>query len=376
MIDAATRSPTEERARQYHRWQFRLSVAGFLLAAAYLVLLLTTGAAVSLRTTLVQLGLPWWLQLPLALVALGLPYELISLPLNLVSGFWLPRRFGLLHQSFGRWLWDSVKGGLIGGGLLLIGAELVYGLMRATEWWWLWAAGVFLAGYALLAWVAPIWLLPLFYRLTPLEDGELRHRLVALANGVGVPVFGVWVADQSSKSRTANAAVTGLRGTRRIILFDTLIKEFSPDEVEVVLAHELAHHVQRDVQRGIVVQGALTLLTFWVADHALVAGAQALGFDGPDDLAGLPLFGLILMGVSMVLLPLANGWSRHVERQADDFALRVTGNVSAFISAMERLATLNLAERDPHPLKEFFLHSHPSIGRRIARARPLLRSSG
>jgi STE24 endopeptidase len=365
---------TGDRARSYHRWQFWLGALSFSLAIGYLTALLVTGTAQALRDRLAALTPRWWLELPLALVIFGVPYRLIALPISWLSGFWLPRSFGLLHQPFLKWLWDSAKGALIGGLLALMGAEIVYALLRATAWWWLWSAAAFFAGYALLAWATPIWLVPLFYRLTPLADTDLRDRLLRLAAESGVPVTGVWVADQSRKSRTANAAVIGLWGTRRIILFDTLAQEFKPEEIEVVLAHELGHQVHRDIARGLLIQGVLTLATFRVADLCLRAGSRHLGLLGPSDLAGLPLFALIVMGAGLLVLPLANGWSRHVERSADEFALRVSGKPSAFIGAMERLAELNLAERDPHPVKEFLLYSHPSIGRRISRAQALLRS--
>jgi STE24 endopeptidase len=363
---------TEERARTYHRWQFALSLGGFVLAALYLGAVLATGAAVALRNRLAALGAPWWLELLVCLVALSGAYRFMTLPLSWLSGFWLPRRFGLLHQPFLRWLWDAVKAALIGGALGLLGALLVYGLMRQTPWWWLWAGLVFFAGYALLTLVAPVWLAPLFYRLTPLGDKDLSDRLLLLAHRAGVPVLGVWIADQSRKSRTANAAVTGLGRTRRILLFDTLVAKFTPEETEAVLAHELAHHAHADIWRGFAVQGALSLATFWIADKALRAGSRALHLDAPWDPAGLPLFGLILMAVTVVALPLANGWSRHVERQADDFALRTASDPAAFLTALERLGELNLAERKPHPLKEFSLYSHPSIARRVARARARL----
>ena len=371
---AFDQTPADTRARAYHRRQLALSITELAVSAAYLIALVETGAAARLAAGLTTWTAHWWLALAVMVLVLGVGYRLLSLPLGWLGGFWLPRRYGLLHQSLARWTWDAAKAALIGGALGLLAVEIVYGLMRWSPWWWLWSAGVFLVGYALLALVAPVWLVPLFYRLTPLPDGPLKSRLLALAARVGVPVTGVWVVDQSRKSRTANAAVTGLGRTRRILLFDTLLDTFTPDEVEAVLAHELAHQLHGDIRRGLLVQGALTLVTFWVASWALRAGGAWLGLDGPADIAGLPLLGLVVLAVGLAALPVANGWSRHVEHSADRFALETLGEgagpgPAAFIGAMERLATLNLAERDPHPVEEFFLYSHPPIGRRIAYAR-------
>jgi STE24 endopeptidase len=195
--------------------------------------------------------------------------------------------------------------------------------------------------------------------------------LLALAERAGVPVVGVWIADQSRKSRTANAAVIGLGRTRRILLFDTLVADFTPEEIRSVLAHELGHHVHGDIRRGLAVQGALTLVTFAVADIALRAGVGGWGLSGPADPAGLPWLGLILVVLGVIAMPLGNAFSRRIERQADDFALVTTADAAAFIGAMERLARSNLAERRPHPVKEFMLYSHPAIDRRIARARAI-----
>ncbi|MFI5008171.1 MAG: M48 family metallopeptidase [Solirubrobacterales bacterium] len=367
---APTPAPEEgARARVYHRRQLALSLLGLALSVAYLLVLIATRAAAHLADHVARWTSIWWLELGIVVLVLAGAYRLLTLPLHWLGGYWLPRRFGLLHQPFRRWLWDAGKGALIGAGLGLLAVLTIYGLLRVTPWWWLWGAAVFFAGYTLLALVAPIWLVPLFYRLTPLPDGDLRARLLALAGRVGVPVTGVFVVDQSRKSRTANAAVTGLGRTRRILLFDTLLDQFTAEEIEAVLAHELAHQLHGDIRRGLLVQGALTLVTFWIADLALRWGVGRLGLAGPADIAGLPLFGLILVLVSLAALPVANGWSRRVEWQADRFALETIPDPRAFIGSMERLATLNLAERDPHRLEEFFLYSHPAIARRIAHAR-------
>lgn len=354
-----------DRAAVYHRWQFWLAVSNLLLTLTSLVIVLEGGVTQRVLTS----APAWWLHVAALALALGVGLKILTLPLDLTRGYWLPKRFGLLHQPFGRWCWDRVKAGAIGGALGLGALEIIYGLLRVSAWWWLWAALILFAGSLLLTFVVPVWIVPLFYRLVPLEDRTLKERLMELARRVGVAVVGVWVADQSRKSRAANAALTGLGKTRRILLFDTLITHFTPPEIESVLAHELAHHVHGDVRRGLLVQGAVLLATFWVADWFLRLGSVRFGFQGPQDPAGLPLLALILLLLGLVAAPLVNGFSRRIELQADTFALRITGNPQAFIGAMERLASLNLAERRPNRLKEFFLYSHPSIDRRIDMAR-------
>src|SRR5262249_10466387 len=198
----------------------------------------------------------------------------------------------------------------------------------------------------------------------PLAGAELGERLLALARRAHVAAVGVFVADQSRKSRTANAAVVGIGRTRRIIVFDTLLTGFTPEEIESVLAHELGHHVHGDIRRGLLVHGVLLLVTARLAALGLDAGVPLLGLAGPPDPAGLPWLGLVLLALGLIQLPLGNGFSRWIERQADDFALATTGNAPAFIGAMERLALLNLAERRPNRLKEIVFYSHPALERR------------
>ena len=356
-------------AARYHRLQLVLAAAGLALSIACLVALLLTGAAHALARAAATATDSAWGQIAIVAGVLAGAHALLTFPLAWTRGWWLPRRYGLLHQSLGGWLADRAKAALLAGALGLAAVEVVYALLRATPLWWLWAAVVFLVANVALAFVFPVWIVPLFYRLTPLADEELRERLLTLARRAGVPVVGVWIVDQSRKSRTANAAVVGLGRTRRIVLFDTLAAGFTPEEIESVLAHELGHHVHGDARRGLAVQGALTLASFWLADRLLGAGAPAFGLARASDPAGMPWLALVLLALSLVALPLGNAFSRWVERQADDFALATTGNPGAFIAAMERLAELNLAERRPSRLKELVLYSHPALDRRIARAR-------
>ncbi|MBI2555275.1 MAG: M48 family metalloprotease [Candidatus Rokubacteria bacterium] len=359
--------PADDQAAVYHRWQFWLSCASLLVTILYLAWIVVgvqADPSRHLRPTPL-----WWRDVALYAVILGAGLKLLTSPLDWVRGYWLPTRFGLLHQSFVAWCWDRLKAAAIGGALTLMALEIIYGSLRLSAWWWLWAALVLFAGSLLLTVVVPVWIVPLFYRLVPLKDAALKERLLELTKRVGVAVVGVWVADQSRKSRTANAALTGLGRTRRILLFDTLIAEFTPEEIESVLAHELGHHVHGDLMRGLLVQGTALLATFWAADYLLRLGSARFGYQGPADPWGLPLLALILLLLGLIAAPLTNGFSRRLERQADAFALTTTRSPGAFISAMERLAKLNLAERRPNRLKEFVLYSHPSIERRIELAK-------
>ncbi|MBI2153631.1 MAG: M48 family metalloprotease [Candidatus Rokubacteria bacterium] len=290
--------PADDQAAVYHRWQFWLSCASLLVTILYLAWIVVgvqADPSRHLRPTPL-----WWRDVALYAVILGAGLKLLTSPLDWVRGYWLPTRFGLLHQSFVAWCWDRLKAAAIGGALTLMALEIIYGSLRLSAWWWLWAALVLFAGSLLLTVVVPVWIVPLFYRLVPLKDAALKERLLELTKRVGVAVVGVWVADQSRKSRTANAALTGLGRTRRILLFDTLIAEFTPEEIESVLAHELGHHVHGDLMRGLLVQGTALLATFWAADYLLRLGSARFGYQGPADPWGLPLLALILLLLGLI----------------------------------------------------------------------------
>jgi STE24 endopeptidase len=211
-------------------------------------------------------------------------------------------------------------------------------------------------------------LLPLFYEFKPLQREALAARLVTLADRAGARVFGVFEWRLSDRTKKANAALTGLGRTRRILLSDTLLAGHSDDEIEVILAHELAHHVHRDIWSAIALETALIVIGFFVGDRVLSAFSTSFGLAGKQDIAALPLLLLAMGGVSLLLMPVANARSRAHERRADRYALTMTGNAAAFITAMKRLAAQNLAEQQPSRLVELLFHSHPSTSARIAAA--------
>lgn len=302
----------------------------------------------------------------LALMALT---EAASLPFSFYSGFLMERRYGLSNQTLRSWLADQLKGLLV---LVLLGsgaAMVVYALIRrAPDGWWLPTGIIFAVVIVGLANIAPVVLLPLFYTVKPLDRESLRVRLLSLADRAGARVLGAYEWGLSAKTTKANAALTGLAGTRRILVSDTMLSDYSEDEIEVVLAHELAHHVHGDIWKGLIFESAMTLAGFFVAAQVLRASVERAGLLGPSDVAGMPLLVLAAGAVSLVMLPLAHAMSRAYERSADRFALELTRNPGAFISAMKRLAAQNLAEEHPSKFVEWLFYSHPPIRERIAAA--------
>jgi STE24 endopeptidase len=208
-----------------------------------------------------------------------------------------------------------------------------------------------------------------FYKFEPLPDGELKDRLLRLSERLKVSVRGVYIWKLGEKTRKANAALAGWGRTRRILLSDTLIEEHSPDEIEVVLAHEMAHQVHNDIWKGLAVQTALVFAAFFAVHLALEAWTDALGLRSVSDIANLPLLALVSGAVTLIALPVANGLSRKMERSADEYALEKTGLAEPFASAMDKLASQNLSQKRPNRLVEIIFHSHPSVEKRIGFAR-------
>ena len=222
----------------------------------------------------------------------------------------------------------------------------------------------------LLSNLAPILIMPLFNKYVPLGDEhkELADRLLELARRANTKVKGVFKFDMSKRTKAANAALTGIGNTRRIVLGDTLINEFSTDEIETVLAHELGHHVHRDIPFLITFGTLSTTLSLYLASLALNWAIGYFGFTGPADVAAFPALGLIFGAYGLITMPIENAVSRWRERMADDYALQATGKKEAFASAFTRLANQNLGEVDPEKWVVFMFYSHPPLGERIAKA--------
>lgn len=359
-------SPEAHRYNLIRRW---LGIADFATGFLFLILLLVTHWSDWLR----DLAYRWGFQSYTVALFIYLFFLLaISKVLGVALdyyGFRLERGFKLTNQKLSSWAWDQVKEFLVGlviGGIVV---ELLYFTIRQwPQHWWLLAWSLFMALFILLAQLAPVVLFPIFYKFEPLENEDLRRRLVVLSERAGTRVRGIYRWKLSEKSKKANAALTGLGRTRRIILADTLLDNYTADEIEAVLAHELGHHVHKHILKSIFVQAAITLFGFWAANWTLHYAVDQHMFEELSDFANLPLLALVSVVLSFVLMPAMNAFSRFNERQADRYAFESTASVEPFISSMNKLADQNLAERTPSKWVEMLFHSHPSISRRLAAA--------
>jgi STE24 endopeptidase len=367
-------SPEARRYNKIHRW---LGIADFAVGAAFLILLLATGWTGWLRDLALRRGFQnYTLAVFIYLFFLLLIGKVLGLGLD-YYGFRLERKFQLSTQKLRSWLWDEAKGFFVGLVLAGVVVELLYFMIRQSpQHWWIITWALFMGLFILLAQLAPVALFPIFYKFEPLENEDLRRRLVQLSERAGTRVRGVYRWKLSEKSKKANAALTGLGSTRRIILADTLLDNFAPEEIEAVLAHELGHHFHRHILKSVVVQAAITLLGFWVANVVLHYAVDHHLFEELSDFANLPLLALTATALSLLLMPALNAYSRYNERQADRYAFESIASVEPFISSMNKLAQQNLAERTPSKWIEALFHSHPAISKRVAAAESWSRAQG
>ena len=359
-------SPESRRYNRIKRW---LGVADFALGFGLLVALLATGWTGTLHH-LAERGAPqsYSFAVFLYVLMLMLISKVLGTPLE-YYGFRLEHRYNLSNQRLRSWLWDEFKSLLIGLLMAAIVVELLYTLIRQSpQYWWVIAWAVFLGLVVLLAQLAPVVLFPIFYKFEPLDNEELKRRLIVLSERAGTRVRGVYKWHLSEKSKKANAALTGLGATRRIILADTLLDNYSDDEIEAVLAHELGHHVHRHILKSIFVQAGITLFGFWLANYVLSYAVDRNMFAAMSDFSNLPLLILVSTVLSFLLMPALNAYSRFNERQADRYCFQSVASVEPFISSMNKLAEQNLAEKTPSRWVEWLLHSHPAITKRVAAA--------
>jgi STE24 endopeptidase len=372
---ADTREPTSAEVKRYEREKLRATIASLLLTVAALAILALVAGPHLDAWVRQWVGDNRWLRLTLLAFLYAVGLELLTLPLDFWSGFVLEHRYQLSNLSLQGWVWRRIKGYLLGGPL---GLALLLGLYAllwfSGPWWWLWTAAAWLLVTLILGQLLPVVILPLFYKVTRLDDAPLLDRLQGLARGTGLDVEGIYRLELSAETRKANAALAGLGRTRRVLLGDTLLQEFTPEEIEVVFAHEVGHYVHRHLPKLVVLSVLTACAGLWVANQVLQPAAPGLGYSGSEQLpayqdpAALPLLLLVLSLFALAIAPLQNAISRFFERQCDRYALWRTRNPEAYRAAFLKLARMNKADLEPHPLVVWLFDDHPPIRQRLAMA--------
>ena len=361
----------ESKAARYQRYRRRAETAGVVSGAAMLALVALTPLARWLATGALGFGagLPEVpraaLALVIFLVLLVVAWELAALPASLYLGLRVDRRFANPSIAVEDVLAAQAHATLVAlPAALVAGAALMFSAWIAGAWWWA-VAGALLAG----ALVAALHGAPrLFARLAdvrPLARADLAARLNALAVQARVPVAGVEEMQLDESERTT-AMVAGAGRSRRIFLSSELLRDWTDDEIAVVVAHELGHHAHRDLWRTLAIDASVLAIALFAADRALAELAPALGLAGPRDVAALPFLTLVAGSVWLLLTPLRHAHSRLQERRADEFALSLTGGADAFSSVIRRLGARRLVEDRPSFLTRWLYHRHPTLEQRLA----------
>jgi STE24 endopeptidase len=369
-MDERPAPPTTSREKAYNRIKLRLSIADIILNLVIIAILAFSGISPLIVDFVSRYVSNDYLLFFIFITAVGTIYSALDFPFDFYGGYIIEHRFDLSNQTVAAWLIEKMKGAAIG---IVVGvpvALVFYVFLKLTGWlWWLWFSLFIFFISVFLARIAPVIIFPIFYRFKELESDEIRERISVLLKGQGIPIRGIYSFNLSKDTKKANAGFTGIGRSKRIILSDTLIEHFTPDEIGVVFAHEMGHYKKRHIVKSIVLGSASIFISFFLCGELHRLTLAAMGYAHVYDIAAIPVLFLYLSLFSLVTMPLSNALSRRYEREADRYALDATRDREAFISAMEKLADMNLADRDPNPVTEFMFYSHPSIKKRISFAR-------
>ena len=356
-----------QRAREYTRKKILFSIAELIISMGILLALLLSGLSFTFGSLARSLTSNLYLALLIFVLLVGLMEVILLLPVNFYSGFVLEHKYSLSNQTLINWFLEQIKGLAVGGVIFVPLLLLFYCFLRSFEkLWWIPTAGVIFLVSVVLAKLGPVLILPIFYKFKPLNNEDLKQRLLGLCEEVKLRVQGVFAFNLSKDTKKANAGFTGLGRTRRIIISDTLLENFSPEEVTAIFAHELGHYRYGHLWKGIVIGFLCTFVGLFIIGELYSRSLAAFGFQSLSQIEALPLLALYLLLLGFVIMPLQNSISRYYEKQADCFSIEITKNKAAFISSMKKLAEINLADADPNPIIEFLFYSHPSIKKRIA----------
>ncbi|MFA5145602.1 MAG: M48 family metallopeptidase [Candidatus Omnitrophota bacterium] len=360
-----------EPAKKYSSLKYTFSILETVYQLIFFLALLSLGLSKALSALLLNFipQNPCFV-IPLYTLVVFLVYYLSTLPINFYHSYILERKFSLSNQKIKDWVNDQAKAGIISYIIaLIIISAFYYILKHFIGSWWLVISLFWIFFSLILAKLTPILIIPLFFKYKKISDDALRGRIMNLANKMKVKILDCFEIDFSKKTLKANAAFVGWGSGRRVILSDTLKDKYSYDEIEVILAHEFAHYRLKHLLKLILVNSAVIITCFYIISRTSVYTLSVFGLGSLSDIAALPLILIYFLLFGIVMQPFESYISRRLEINADMMALKVTGLKEAFISMMEKLASQNLADRNPHPLIKFFFFDHPPIDERINMAK-------
>lgn len=359
----------KESAKKYEKIKLTVNITESVISFILLILFLWFGYSKRLELYAYSFTANPYLALVIYGLILGLVSSIISFPVDYAFGYRLEHKFGLSNLTFFGWIGEKAKGALVGSIIAAPIAFLFYWLISSYAFWWLYLACIVWVYSVLLAKIAPVLIFPLFYKFTPIENEELKDKLMALCAKAGFKVSGIYKFNMSKTTKKANAAFTGMGKTKRIILGDTLLETFTGKEIETVFAHELGHYKRGHITKNIFISLFGTFLGLFVMSQLYIKMLPVFGFTEPYEIGALPLLAVIAGVYSFLTSPLTAGISRKFEFEADRYAIDTTRDPDSLESTMKKLAEQNLADDEPNRLVEFWSYSHPSIKRRIEAAR-------
>ena len=359
----------KENLISYSRFKNIWMFADFFIGIGLLSLVLFTGLSAKLRTIAYKARYKffiWWLYFVLFIIV----SYVISFPFDFYREYFVELDYGFMNQSFGQWFLDSIKALALTALLGIIPIWLLYFILERFKKWWLWFSIGSIPLLILLVVIAPVFISPMFNKFTPLENKELETKILTLASKAGIEGSDVFQVDGSRQSSKVNAYVTGLFGTKRIVLYDTIIKNFNDDEIMFVMGHEMGHYIMNHIWLGLALAIIVIMLSLWVTNkliHLFINRFQVkLGFNQLSDIASLPLVLLFIGIISFFSQPISNSFSRFIEHRADVYGMDITdvSGESAAI-AFDKLSAFNLSDPDPHPIIEFWFYDHPALKKRM-----------
>jgi STE24 endopeptidase len=354
-------------SKKYNNIKLAVGISEGILSFLLLLLFILSGFSSNLERFLNSFISNDYLLFLAFTIVVGLAGGIIFFPFSFYTGYYLEHKYNLSNQTFLKWVWENLKGLMVSA---VIGLPILlfffYSLNRFGNLWWLPFSILLFIVSVILARILPIVILPIFYKVTPVDNEQLKNRIRLLAEDADIKVENVYKFDMSRNTKKANAAFTGIGKSKRILLGDTLLENYSEDEIETVIAHELGHYKKKHVIKNIIIGTVSSFLSLFLISLLYQISLKWFGFNEITRIAALPVLSIWGMLIGIIQTPLSNGLSRKYEYEADQYAVASTKKGDAFIGTLEKLNQQNLGDKDPHPFVEWFFYSHPSIKNRIS----------